>query len=114
MNRSNRQAIPSPVDRAERGKFYRLWYPRGVPAPFFPLYLLEQSLFTLFRWIPTPIGMGLRGIFYRLILKMDGWAAIENGARLRFANYIHLRNGAYLDEGVYRSEERRVGKECRS
>jgi len=64
-------------------------------------YLLEQSLYILFGWVPTPIGMVLRGIFYRLILKMDGWAAIENGVRLRFANYINLHNGAYIDQGVY-------------
>jgi len=70
-------------------------------ASSLPRYLLEQTLILLFSWIPTPIGIGLRGIFYRLMLKMDGWAAIENGVRLRFANYIHLRNGAYIDQGVY-------------
>ena len=47
------------------------------------------------------IGMGLRGVFYRLILSMDGWSAIENRVRLRFANYIRLGNGVYLDQGTY-------------
>ena len=37
--------------------------------------------------------MGLRGIFYRLILHMDGWVAIEKGVRLRFADYIRLGDG---------------------
>ncbi|HVN53386.1 MAG TPA: acyltransferase [Anaerolineaceae bacterium] len=64
-------------------------------------YLLEQVLYLLLGWIPTLVGIGLRGIFYRLILRMDGAAAIENGVRLRFANNIHLGNGAYLDQGVY-------------
>lgn len=64
-------------------------------------YCLEQSLFLLVGWIPTIAGIGLRGILYRLILRMDGWAAIENGVRLRFADNIHLANGAYLDYGVY-------------
>jgi acetyltransferase-like isoleucine patch superfamily enzyme len=32
---------------------------------------------------------------------MRGWAAIENGVRLRFANYIQLAHGVYLDQGVY-------------
>lgn len=64
-------------------------------------YLLEQSLFLLFGWIPTVIGLGLRGIFYRLALKMKGWAAIESGVRLRFANHIVLHNGVYIDQGVY-------------
>jgi acetyltransferase-like isoleucine patch superfamily enzyme len=64
-------------------------------------YLLEQTLYALFGWIPTPLGMILRGFFYRLILNMEGWAAIENNVRLRFADQIRLGNGAYLDQGTY-------------
>ena len=64
-------------------------------------YILEQSLFALVGWVPTPVGMALRGVFYRLILNMDGWAAIENNVRLRFANQIRLGDGVYLDQGVY-------------
>jgi len=36
-----------------------------------------------------------------LILNFDGWAAIENGVRLRYANYIRLGHGAYIDQGAY-------------
>lgn len=64
-------------------------------------YILEQSIFFLTGWIPTIIGIGIRGILYRLIMKMDGWAAIENGVRLRYANNITLKHGAYLDYGSY-------------
>jgi acetyltransferase-like isoleucine patch superfamily enzyme len=64
-------------------------------------YLLEQSLFMLLSWIPTLLGIALRGVFYRLILHFDGWAAIENSVRLRFADQIHLGQGVYLDERVY-------------
>ncbi len=32
---------------------------------------------------------------------MDGWAAIENRVRLRFANYIKLGHGVYLDQNTY-------------
>jgi acetyltransferase-like isoleucine patch superfamily enzyme len=32
---------------------------------------------------------------------MKGWAAIESGVRLRFANSIELHRGVYLDHGVY-------------
>ncbi|NJN43960.1 MAG: acyltransferase [Anaerolineae bacterium] len=64
-------------------------------------YLLEQTLYFLFGWVPTILGVGLRGLFYRLILKMDGWAAIENGVRLRFADNIQLGHGVYLDQGAY-------------
>lgn len=64
-------------------------------------YFLEQTIFALLGWIPTIVGIVLRGIFYRLILNMHGWAAIESGVRLRFANHIKLASGAYLDQGTY-------------
>jgi acetyltransferase-like isoleucine patch superfamily enzyme len=64
-------------------------------------YVLEQSLYLLIGWIPTLVGIGLRGLLYRLILRMDGWAAIENNVRLRFAENIRLGNGVYLDHGSY-------------
>lgn len=64
-------------------------------------YLLEQACYLLLGWIPTIIGIGLRGIFYRLILKMDGMAAIESNVRLRFANHIRLGQGVYLDQNTY-------------
>lgn len=55
----------------------------------------------LVGWIPTVIGFGLRGVLYRLILRMDGPAAIENGVRLRFASLIRLGRRVYLDQQVY-------------
>ena len=64
-------------------------------------YLAEQTLFFLFGWIPTPVGMVCRGVFYRFIMKMNGWPAIENHVRLRFANKITLGHGTYLDYDTY-------------
>lgn len=64
-------------------------------------YLLEQTLYFSVGWIPTLIGIGIRGVLYRLILQFDGPAAIENGVRLRFADNIRLAKGVYLDQGVY-------------
>jgi len=64
-------------------------------------YILEQTLYLFLGWIPTIVGIGIRGICYRLIMQMDGWAAIENGVRLRFANYIKLGYGVYLDQRTY-------------
>lgn len=64
-------------------------------------YCYEQTILFLFGWIPTLIGIGLRGMFYRLILKMDGMAAIESRVRIRFADRIKLGHGVYIDEGVY-------------
>ncbi len=70
-------------------------------ASSFGRYLLEQSISLLFGWLPTFFGIGIRGIVYRLILHMDGWAAIENGVRLRFADQIRLGHGVYLDQNTY-------------
>ncbi len=64
-------------------------------------YILEQSLQFLVGWTPTVIGIGLRSLLYRLMLKMGGLAAIEKNVRLRFASNIRLGKGCYLDEGVY-------------
>jgi acetyltransferase-like isoleucine patch superfamily enzyme len=64
-------------------------------------YVLEQSITLMAGWIPTILGIAIRAVLYRLILKMEGWAAIENNVRLRFASHIRLGHGAYLDEGVY-------------
>jgi acetyltransferase-like isoleucine patch superfamily enzyme len=70
-------------------------------ASSFWRYLFEQILYALLGWVPTPVGMALRGVFYRLILRMDGWAAIENNVRLRYADHIRLGHGVYLDQNTY-------------
>lgn len=64
-------------------------------------YILEALITGLFGWIPTVAGIGLRGAVYRLILRMDGVAAIENGVRLTFASGVHLGHSVYLDRGAY-------------
>jgi acetyltransferase-like isoleucine patch superfamily enzyme len=64
-------------------------------------YLLEQLLFALAGWVPTVIGLGLRAVLYRLIMRLDGVAVIETGVRLRFASLIHLGHNVYLDQSVY-------------
>jgi len=64
-------------------------------------YIAEQTLYLLFGWIPTVVGIGIRSVVYRSILRTDGWAAIENGVRLRFADNIRLGHGVYLDERTY-------------
>lgn len=64
-------------------------------------YILEQTVTTLLGWVPTIIGIGLRAIFYRMIMKIEGYSAIERNVRIRFANLIELGHGSYIDEGVY-------------
>jgi acetyltransferase-like isoleucine patch superfamily enzyme len=70
-------------------------------ADGFGRYLIEQFLYALVGWVPTVVGIALRAVAYRLILKMHGIAAVENGVRLRFASGITLERGVYLDQGVY-------------
>ena len=70
-------------------------------ASSFPRYILEQIFTTLFGWIPGLIGIGIRGVFYKPILKINGWAAIEKSTRLRYAENITLEHGVYLDQGTY-------------
>ena len=70
-------------------------------ATSLPRYCVEQVLFLLVGWVPTIVGIGLRAVLYRLIMSMDGVAAIENNVRLRFADQIRLGRNAYLDQGVY-------------
>jgi acetyltransferase-like isoleucine patch superfamily enzyme len=64
-------------------------------------YVWEQLILLAFDWIPTIVGVGLRSIFYRLIMHLEGIVAIEKGVRIRFADRIRLGRGVYLDEGVY-------------
>jgi acetyltransferase-like isoleucine patch superfamily enzyme len=77
----------------------RLYLGRQASSLF--RYFLEQTVLFLFGWIPTIVGIGLRSLFYRLILHMDGQAAIESRVRLRYADHIKLGHGVYLDEGAY-------------
>jgi len=52
-------------------------------------------------WIPTILGIAVRGLAYRLIMKIEGQAAIERNVRIRFASQIRLAHGSFIDEGVY-------------
>ena len=77
----------------------KLYLSRQASSPL--RYFFEQSIIFLFGWIPTVIGILIRTVVYRLILSIEGNAAIEKNIRLRFANNIRLGNGCYLDEKVY-------------
>ena len=64
-------------------------------------YAMEQSFQFLFGWIPTGLGIAVRAVVYRAIVRMRGWPALERNVRLRFADNLRLGHLAYLDEGVY-------------
>ncbi len=73
----------------------------GRQAVSWPRYLAEQSIQSIVGWVPSILGIGLRAVLYRAILRMEGVAAIEDGVRIRFASNVSLGRGAYLDHGVY-------------
>jgi acetyltransferase-like isoleucine patch superfamily enzyme len=77
----------------------RLYLSRQASSP--GRYAWEQLILSLFGWVPTVVGVGLRAIAYRLIMRLEGIVAIEKGVRIRFADQIRLGKGVYLDEGVY-------------
>ncbi len=77
----------------------RLYLRRQAAGPW--RYLFEQTVLALGGWIPTAAGIAARALMYRLILHMNGLAAIESRVRIRYAGNITLGQGAYLDEGVY-------------
>ena len=70
-------------------------------ASSWPIYILEQLVLGLCGWVPTIVGIGLRGLAYRLIMKLSGLPAIEAGVRIAHANGVKLGKGVYLDQGVY-------------
>ena len=91
--------MTSDFQQSRPGGGLRLYVSRQASS--FSRYLLEQLLFALAGWVPTVLGIALRAVLYRLILRMDGLAAIENGVRLRFAGHIRLGRNVYLDQGTY-------------
>jgi acetyltransferase-like isoleucine patch superfamily enzyme len=87
------------VTRRSAWQSLRLYLSRQSSS--IPRYLLENLLYFLFGWPGGVVGIALRSVFYRLILPMEGMAAIENHVRLRFPDQIRLKRGVYLDEYSY-------------
>jgi len=76
------------------------YYVKGQ-ASSLPAYILEQLVLGLFGWVPTVVGIGLRVLAYRLIMRLDGTPAIEGAVRILCASNIRLGKNVYLDRGVY-------------
>ncbi len=66
-----------------------------------PRYVLEQALFALFGWVPSLVGIALRGLAYKLIIRSEGLPLIEYGVRILHARNLRLGRGVYVDHGVY-------------
>jgi acetyltransferase-like isoleucine patch superfamily enzyme len=84
-----------------RGFLDRVSYYVSGQASSWPTYLTQGIVTTLFGGVPGLPGIALRAIAYRLIVRMDGFAAIESGVRLRHASNLRLGKNVYLDYGVY-------------
>jgi acetyltransferase-like isoleucine patch superfamily enzyme len=89
----------SPVPTRNSLTQVQLYLRRQAASP--GRYVLEQLLQAVAGGLPTVVGIAVRSALYRLMLRMDGSAAIERNVRLRFASLIRLGHGSYLDEGVY-------------
>lgn len=70
-------------------------------ASSIPRYFLEQFILGLCGWVPSVLGIGLRALAYRMIMKLDGTPAIEAGVRIAHASGVRLGKRVYLDQGVY-------------
>lgn len=66
-----------------------------------PRYILEQAVMSLLGGLPSLIGVGLRGMAYKALLKADGIPIIEHNVRLLCPANIHLGKKVYLDSQVY-------------
>src|SRR5262245_25271769 len=99
---SEGRSMPAPQSPApNRGPWAQVQLYLGRQAATPARYVLEQVLQAVAGGVPTIVGIGLRALLYRLMLRMDGTAAIERNVRLRFASHIRLGHGSYLDEAVY-------------
>lgn len=70
-------------------------------ASSIPRYISEQLILGLCGWVPSVVGIGLRALVYRAIMKLDGTPAIEAGVRIAHASGVRLGKSVYLDQGVY-------------
>lgn len=89
------------VEMRGEGALKQLSYYLAGQAPSLRDYLLQGILTTMVGGIPGVPGIALRGLSYRLMMKTSGFAAIENGVRIRHARNVRLGRGVFLDRGVY-------------
>lgn len=66
-----------------------------------PRYVVEQIVMGLLAGIPSLVGIGLRGVAYKLLLKTEGLPIIEHHVRLLSPANLRLGKNVYLDSGVY-------------
>jgi len=63
-------------------------------------YAASETLQALLAWIPGVVGIGLRGLGYKLVLDAKGLPAIEDHVRLVRTEDIRLGRSVYIDHGA--------------
>jgi acetyltransferase-like isoleucine patch superfamily enzyme len=86
------------VHRSGTVRALRLYLRTKTSSP--TRYAFSELLQALLAWIPSIVGIGLRGICYKLVLRAQGIPAIEDHVRLHRTEDIVLGQGVYLDAHV--------------
>ncbi|MCC7369131.1 MAG: acyltransferase [Chloroflexi bacterium] len=76
------------------------YYTRGQ-ASSLGRYILQELVTGVCGGVPSLLGIALRAVAYRAIIRSNGFAAIEHSVRIAFAENITLGKNVYLDHGVY-------------
>ena len=64
-------------------------------------YAVSELLQGLLGWMPSIVGIAVRGVAYRAFLSTKGTPAIEDGVRILRPEDVSLGSSVYLDHGVY-------------
>ena len=64
-------------------------------------YVAGETLQALLGWIPSLVGIGIRGIAYQLFLRAESIPAIEDHVRLSRTEDITLGRSVFIDYGCY-------------
>lgn len=64
-------------------------------------YAASEALQGALGWIPSLVGVGVRGLAYKLVLEVDGLPLIEDHVRICRPEDVRLGASVYLDHGVY-------------
>ncbi len=64
-------------------------------------YAAEECLTIIASWIPSILGIALRALLYRILIRGQGIFMIESGVRLRGMSFIEINEGVYIDRGSY-------------
>lgn len=64
-------------------------------------YVVSEALQGILGWVPSVVGVAIRGLAYRAFLRADGTPAIEDHVRIVRPEDISLGTSVLLDHGVY-------------